>query len=140
MKEIPNTKLLVSLNHNYSESAKMEIFDLSQKTVKRIDSFDRVLGGKRKLLLEFARKTLSLVLLFLSKPFLLSLIHGIMLETGFGDVTYNSRRGLLGAISVEKETAYHLYHVGYSSQKNNYCVKLLKKSKWQPQFDAGDGG
>ncbi len=40
VKEIPNTRLLISLNHNYIGSAKMEIFDLLQKQkARKIYSF-----------------------------------------------------------------------------------------------------
>lgn len=45
MKEISNTKLLVSLHHNDTMSANMEIFDLSQKAVKKIYAFEEVHGG-----------------------------------------------------------------------------------------------
>lgn len=46
MKEIPNTKLLVSLNHKFNTSANMAIFDISQKAVNKIYSFEEVSGGK----------------------------------------------------------------------------------------------
>ena len=45
MREIPNTKLLVSLNHNQAKSANMVIFDISQKAAKKIYSFEEVFGG-----------------------------------------------------------------------------------------------
>ena len=45
VKEIPNTKLLVSLNHNYLKSANMAIFDLSWQVPKKIYSFEGVSGG-----------------------------------------------------------------------------------------------
>lgn len=62
----------------------------------------------------------------------------ICLVTGFGDVTYNSRRGFLGAIPLEGKIAYHLYHIGYSGKKSGYGVKLLRKSKWCSQFSIED--
>ena len=46
VKEIPNTKLLVSLNYFYKKAANMAIFDLSKKVAKKIYSFEEVLGGK----------------------------------------------------------------------------------------------
>ena len=46
VKELPNTRYLVSLNHAYSSGANMEIFDLSNgNRVKKIFSFEEVLGG-----------------------------------------------------------------------------------------------
>ena len=58
---------------------------------------------------------------------------------GPGDVTYNKRRNFLGALSVVRKTAYHLYSIGYSAQKGSCSVKLLRKSKWHPQPDSGVG-
>ena len=46
------------------------------------------------------------------------------------DMTYNSRRNLLAAISVEKEMAYHLFKVGNDFSKGNYGAKLLRKTQW----------
>ena len=47
VKEIPNTKLLVSLYHyNYHESANMSVFDNSKKNqIKEIYSLGEVSGG-----------------------------------------------------------------------------------------------
>mgnify|MGYP006950868759 CR=1 FL=1 len=46
MKEIPNTKLLVSLHYNYEKSANMAIFDISKKDyIKEIYSLGEVTGG-----------------------------------------------------------------------------------------------
>ena len=42
VKEIPNTKLLVSLNHDTYSAANMAIFDLSRKVVKTIYAFEEV--------------------------------------------------------------------------------------------------
>ena len=46
VKELPNTKLLVSLNHKLREAANMAIFDLSRKVPKKIYTFEKALGGK----------------------------------------------------------------------------------------------
>ena len=47
MKEIPNTKLLVSLHHNYERSANMAVFDISKKDqIKEIYSLGEVSGGR----------------------------------------------------------------------------------------------
>ena len=47
MKEIPNTKLLVSLYHNCLESANMAVFDISKKDqIKEIYSLEEVSDGR----------------------------------------------------------------------------------------------
>ena len=47
MKEIPNTNLLVSLNHNYHQSANIAVFDISKKNkIKEIYSLGEVTGGR----------------------------------------------------------------------------------------------
>lgn len=48
-------------------------------------------------------------------------------------MSYNSRRNVLGAITLGGKIAYHLWNLGYSVQKNNYSVTLLKKPKWHSQ-------
>lgn len=63
----------------------------------------------------------------------------LFLETGDGDVTYNSRRGILGTIPCTRKMGFHLFSVGYSGQKGNYSVKLLKKSKWHSQCHTEGG-
>ena len=46
MKEIPNTKLLVSLHHNCHKLANMAVFDISKKDqIKEIYSLGEVSGG-----------------------------------------------------------------------------------------------
>lgn len=56
------------------------------------------------------------------------------LVTGTGDVTYNSRRGILGAISVGGKISYHLYSLATS--KAGDIVKLIRKSRWHSQYHA----
>lgn len=57
----------------------------------------------------------------------------IFLVTGQGNVTYNVRRNILGAIPVGGQIAYHLFTVDdYASDPNN-IVKLNRKSKWHSQ-------
>ena len=52
MKEISNTKLLVSLHHNYEKSVNMTIFDISKKNqIKEIYSLGEVSGGRIIILL-----------------------------------------------------------------------------------------
>ena len=110
MKEITNTGLLVSVSHS-SESANLEVFDVSRKgQAKKIYSFEEVPGGRNNF------KPRSPTHLF------------SFLETGSGDVTYNSRRGFLGAIPADGEIDYHLYH--FSTSKAGNTVKLIRKSLW----------
>lgn len=49
IKEIPNTKLLVSLHHS-DESANLGIFDVSRKQVRKIYAFEEVVGCKSNLI------------------------------------------------------------------------------------------
>ena len=56
------------------------------------------------------------------------------LATGHGDVTYNSRRNILGAMGVGGKTAYHLYN--FSTSKSDGIVKLIRKSRWHSQYSA----
>ena len=119
LKEIPNTKLLVSLFH-WGTSANFEVFDISQQEQpKKIYAFEGVKGGI---------STLSIDLISLS-----------VTETEPGDVTYNSRRNLLGAIPSGGQIAYHLFNIEYNALKSNYSVKLLRKSKWLPQYKVISG-
>ena len=47
MKEIPNTKLLVSLHHDENNSANMAVFDIPKKDqIKEIYSLGGVSGGR----------------------------------------------------------------------------------------------
>lgn len=47
VKEIPNTRLLVSLNHDDEVSASMEVYDISkQDQVQKIYSFEEIRGCK----------------------------------------------------------------------------------------------
>ena len=43
---------------------------------------------------------------------------------GNGDVTFNSRRNLLGVISITNKVAYHLFNIDGDG------TKLCRKSKW----------
>ena len=55
------------------------------------------------------------------------------LGTGEGDITYNSRRGILGAVPLCKKISYHLYNIGSNASKTKDIVKLVRKSKWHSQ-------
>ena len=111
MKEIANTGLLVSVNHNERYSSNLEVFDVSRKEqVRKIYSFEEVSGCN-----------------IIVKNHLI-----IILVTGVGDVTYNPRRNILGAIPVRRKVAYHLYDV--AAGKTGNIVKLIRKSKWHSQY------
>ena len=72
---------------------------------------------------------------------LASLIFGTTpIVTGFGDVAYNARRGLLGALPLERKVAYHLFSIGYSGQRSNYNTKLLKKVAYKQPCDEKHRG
>ena len=57
----------------------------------------------------------------------------LFILAGHGDVTFNDKRNLLGAISVENEIAYHLFSVDIDSSDKKNTVKLTRKSKWHSQ-------
>ena len=118
LKEIPNTKLLVSLHQNYYASANMVVFDISKKDqIKETYSLGEVSGGR-----------IIIFLLYLLNNYLFSL------GTGYGDITYNSRRGILGAVPLYGKISYHLFNVGSHVSKTNDIVKLIRKSKWHSQY------
>ena len=51
VKEIPKTPYLVSLHHSETESANMEVFDISNKgKIKKIYSFGQLNGGNNSIL------------------------------------------------------------------------------------------
>ena len=113
VKEISNTGLLVSVGYSVSKSANLEVFDVSRKgQVRKIFSFEEVSGGR----------------------FLVKIYFILILDPGYGAVTYNPRRSFLSAIDVEGKIAYHLYNVATSKAGN--IVKLIRKSKWHPQHYA----
>lgn len=56
--------------------------------------------------------------------------------TGYGEVTYNARRNLLGAISVHAKTAYYLFNIEYNGGSH---VKLSRKSAWHKEYDKAPG-
>ncbi len=63
----------------------------------------------------------------------------ILLVVGFGDVTYNSRRSILGAIPVAGRIAYHLFNVDAKASNAGDIVKLKRKSKWHSQYSTRQG-
>ena len=95
----------------------MAIFDISKKNqTKEIYSLGEVSGG------------IIIFYLHLLNNFIFSL------DTGFGDITYNSRRGILGAVPLNKKISYHLFNVGSNASKTKDIVMLIRKSKWHSQY------
>lgn len=117
LKELANTSLLVSLHHSCYQSANLEVFDISQKgSPRKVYAFEEVLGS-------------ILLILFSSK-----MKHWLS-AIGHGDVTFNPRRNILGAICVGGEVTYHLFKVNSHSSKNDdAAVELYRKSKWHPEY------
>lgn len=60
--------------------------------------------------------------------------------TGYGDLAYNSRRNIIGAMPIKGKVAYHLFSTQYSSHgKSRYDVKQLRKAKWPSQYNDSRG-
>ena len=57
----------------------------------------------------------------------------ILKGTGNGDIAYNARRKILGALPVRGKTLYHLFTVDTSTLSDGGAVKLCQKSKWHSQ-------
>ena len=125
VKEIPGTKLLVSLNHNCDYGANMAIFDLSRKNAKAIYTFEEV-----------AEMNLSI-----SNWINCNLISSYFqfLVVADGDVTFNARRNILGSICLQGKIAYHLHGIHYSGRTGGYSAQLFRKSKWHEQCSTEGG-
>ena len=117
MKEIANIGFLVRAHHDHEKSANLGVFDVSRKgQAKKIYSFEEDSGDR------------ILVKIYYTL---------IILVTGYGDVTYNPRRGFLGTIPVTGKIAYHLYN--FTTEKAGNIVKLIRKSKWHSQYNSKEG-
>ncbi len=62
-----------------------------------------------------------------------------LLVTGWGDVTYNSRRSILAAIPVTEKISYHLFNVDAYASNTKEIVKLNRKTRWSPHYDNPQG-
>ena len=130
MKEIPGTKLLISLLHSKA-NANIEVFNLAKKgRTEKIYSFDEVVGCKFALqIIQTDIFTFNLLIFDIeNNDFPLTIV------TGFGDLTYNTKRNLLGAISLSGKIAHHLFSVDTDCVNTKESVKLLRKSKWHSQY------
>ena len=90
----------------------MEIFDISKKgTAQKIYSFEEAPKCNNKLVLLFNHLTLKTNAYY-------------SLAMGWGDITYNSRRNIIDALSIRGKTDYHLLRIDYdkfSSVENQKC-------------------
>ena len=122
VKEIPNSNLLVTLHQNGLKAANMEVFDISTKIKsKKIYSLGEISGGKFNQFSIFNCSNTCLLLV-----------------VGNGDVTYSTRRNLLGAVSVEKQIAYHIFSIDTGESIDKNIIKLIRKSKWHPHYSDED--
>ena len=64
----------------------------------------------------------------------ISLIFSRLLVTGRGDVTYNPRRNILGAMCVGGKVAYQLYN--FDTSNSDDIVKFNRNSKWHSQYST----
>ena len=122
LKEIPGSNLLVAIRHLSTLR-----YLISQKK-----------GGSEKycLLKNFLKVTISdcYSSIFSFRFFLIAsiIIHSEDCYQRCEDVAYNSRRGIIGAISIKGKAAYHLFNVSYDMNKNMHS-KFLKKIKWHSE-------
>ena len=94
----------------------MAVFDISKKDqIKEIYSLEEVSGSR------------IIFFLYLLNNYIFSL------GTGYGDITYNSRRGIFGAVPLYGKISYHLFNVDSNASKSKDIVKLIRKSKWHSQ-------
>lgn len=56
--------------------------------------------------------------------------------TGQGDVSYNVRRNVIGALPLEGKITYHLFTLDPHASKSSAIVKLCRKSAWHPKVRA----
>ena len=62
------------------------------------------------------------------------MVNFIIKVTGYGDMTYNSRRGIFGAIPVGQKIAYHLFKMDTHLSQVDDAVSLCRKTKWHSQY------
>ena len=55
---------------------------------------------------------------------------------GNGDVAYNPRRNILGALSLEGQIAYHLFSIDTHPLVVDQTVKLLRKTNFPSQSQS----
>ena len=60
-------------------------------------------------------------------------VYILSLDPSYGDIAYNSRRGIFGAVPLYGRFSYHLFNVDSNASKTKDIVKLIRKSKWHSQ-------
>lgn len=113
LREIPNTKFLVSVRSARDSSVKLEMFDLSQKSRINKISLEEISGSKIRT--QFILRIFSV--------------------TGYG-VAYNARRNLLGGIPQAGTISYHLFNIEYFEHQSKYRTSLLRKARWYSQYHS----
>ena len=58
----------------------------------------------------------------------------MILVTGQGDLAFNAKGHIIGAMPLQGKIAYHLFKVDRDNSKNSYSVNLVRKSKWHPRY------
>ena len=123
MREIPGSRLLVSLHHCHDKYANLEIVDLRNKgRAAKLYSLDGASGCNHKTCF-YVFKRISFV---------------SFVDTGFGDLTYNAKQKALGAIGVGDKTSYHLFFIDTNCYDPKNTVKLIRKSKWHSQYSEDE--
>ena len=59
----------------------------------------------------------------------LLLLESFDLGNGSGDVSYNSRRNILGVVANSEEMAHYLFKIGSNTLKVDELAKLCRKAK-----------
>ena len=114
MKEIPNTKLLITLQHVNYKDAKLAIYDVSEKDkIREVYSFKETYTG-------------VWIDVFLLMSF--------SLGNGRGVLAYNAKRNFIGALSVREKIAYHLFDLENNESQAYGNIKLLRKSEWPAHY------
>ena len=49
-------------------------------------------------------------------------------------MTYNTRRGIFGAISLARIATYHTFNIDYDTYKGSYNLQLMRKSKFPTEI------
>lgn len=124
MKEISNTKLLVSLHQASFGSANMQIFDTSTKgKARRIYSFEETRGPSTLVNID---DEITIIFLFFFRC--------IGIRRYCIQLSQKSPRS-----NLFEEQSYHLFKIENIPSPNKAAVKLCRKSRWHDQFTF-DGG
>ena len=119
VKEIANTRLLVSVHHSYEVSANLEVFDVSWKgRVRKIYSFEEVSASRNIINIHFNNYHLCQRLEMEIWP----IIHE---EAFLGPFPLEERYFIIFTISLFRRVAIF--------------VKLIRKTRWHPEYSSKSG-